>query len=91
MGTGVLWVLTGTHPCDDPPKQDGEPSVRGALLAKGPDTSFGEVHRGSSSSNIHMEEVVKDQEDQIEDGREKMKSAKRGSKRDQTHKRMKHG
>ena len=22
MGTGVLlWVLTGTHPCDDPPKQ----------------------------------------------------------------------
>ena len=28
MGTGVLWVLTGTHPCDDPPRQDGEPSER---------------------------------------------------------------
>ena len=25
-GTGVLWVLTGTHPYDDPPRQDGEPS-----------------------------------------------------------------
>ena len=27
-GTGVLWVLTGTHRCDDPPRQDGEPSER---------------------------------------------------------------
>ena len=24
----VLWVLTGTHPCDDPPRQDGEPPER---------------------------------------------------------------
>ena len=32
--------------------------VRGALLAKGPDSSFGEVHRGSCSGNIHMEEEV---------------------------------
>ena len=24
-GTGVLWVLTGTHRWDDPPRQDGEP------------------------------------------------------------------
>ena len=22
-GTGVLWVLTGTHRCDDPPRQGG--------------------------------------------------------------------
>ena len=22
-GTGVLWVLTGTHPCGPPPRQDG--------------------------------------------------------------------
>ena len=28
VGTGALWVETGTHPCDDPPKQDGEPSER---------------------------------------------------------------
>ena len=27
-GTGVLWVLTGTHRCDDPPRQDGKPSER---------------------------------------------------------------
>ena len=27
-GTGVLWVLTGTHRCDDPPKQGGESSER---------------------------------------------------------------
>ena len=33
VGTGVLWVLTGTHPCDDPPRQDGEPSERQLLLA----------------------------------------------------------
>ena len=30
--------------------------VRGALLAKGPDSSLGEVHSGSCSGNIHMEE-----------------------------------
>ena len=45
--------------------------VRGASLAKGPDSSVGEVHRGSCSSNIHMEEKVKDQEDEVEDGRDK--------------------
>ena len=27
-GTVVLWVLTGTHRCDDSPKQGGEPSER---------------------------------------------------------------
>ena len=31
-------------------------SVRGALLAKGPDSSLGEVHKGSCSEDIHMEE-----------------------------------
>ena len=30
--------------------------VRGVLLAKGPDSSLGEVHSGSCSGNIHMEE-----------------------------------
>ena len=33
--------------------------VIGALLAKGPDSSFGEVHRGSCSEPIHMEDEVK--------------------------------
>ena len=46
---------------------NGVPCVRGALLAKGPDSSFGEVHRGSCSGNIHME----DQEDEVEDGKDK--------------------
>ena len=23
LGTGVLWVSTGTHPCGPPPRQDG--------------------------------------------------------------------
>ena len=48
--------------------------VRGALLAKGPDSSLGEVHRGSCSGNIHMEEEkveVKVQEDEVEDGRDR--------------------
>ena len=22
VGTGVQWVLTGSHPCDDPPRQE---------------------------------------------------------------------
>ena len=45
--------------------------VRNALLATGPDSSFGEVHGGSCSGNIHMEDEVKDQEDEVEDGRDK--------------------
>ena len=48
--------------------------MRGALLAKGPDSSLGEVHRGSCSEDIHMEEEmveVKVQEDEVEDGRDK--------------------
>ena len=48
-------------------------SVRGALLAKGPDSSLGDVHRGSCSEDIHMEEEkieVKVQEDEVEDERD---------------------
>ena len=30
--TGVLWVLTETHPCDDSPRQGGEPSERQLVL-----------------------------------------------------------
>ena len=33
VGTGVLWVLTRTHPCDDRPRQDGEPAERQLVLA----------------------------------------------------------
>ena len=48
--------------------------VRGALLAKGPDSSLGEVHRGSCSEDIHMEEEkvqVKVQEEEVEDATDK--------------------
>ena len=48
--------------------------VRGALLAKGPDSSLGEVHKGSCSEDIHMEEEKAEvivQEDELEDGRDK--------------------
>ena len=30
--TGVLWVLTRTHLCDDSPRQGGEPSQRQLVL-----------------------------------------------------------
>ena len=46
-------------------------NMRGALLAKGPDSSLGEVHTGSCSEPIHMEDEVKDPEDEVEDGRDK--------------------
>ena len=39
-------------------------------MAKGPDSSLGEVHRGSCSEDIHMEEEkveVKVQEEEVED------------------------
>ena len=42
-----------------------------ALLAKGPDSSLGEVYKGSCSGDIHTEEEeveVKVQEDEVEDG-----------------------
>ena len=47
------------------------PSVRGALLEKGPDSSLGELHGGSCSGNIHMEEEVNVPEAEVEDGRDK--------------------
>ena len=46
--------------------------MRGRLLAKGPDSSIGGVHKGSCSEDIHMEEEkvkVKVQEEEVE-GRE---------------------
>ena len=49
------------------------------LLAKGPDSSLGEVHRGSGSEDIHMEEEkveVKVQEEEVEDRERQMKRAK---------------
>ena len=61
VGSWVLLPVPGT-------------CVRGAFLAKGPDSSLGEVHRGSYSEDIHMEEEkveVKVQEDEVEDGRDK--------------------
>ena len=48
--------------------------MRGALWAKGPDSSLGEVHRRSCSEDIHMEEAkveVKVQEEEMENGRDK--------------------
>ena len=47
--------------------------MRGALLAKRPDPSLGEVHRGACSEDIHMEEEkvdVKVPEEEVEDGRD---------------------
>ena len=47
---------------------------RGVIGKKGPDSSMGEVHRGSCSEHIHMEEEkveVKVQEDEAEDERDK--------------------
>ena len=42
--------------------------MTGALLTKGPDSSFAEAHRGFNSEPIHTEDEVKDQEDEVEDG-----------------------
>ena len=52
-------------------KKLGSQPVRGALLTKGPNSSFGKVHRRSCSEPIHMEDEVNDQEDEVEDGRDK--------------------
>ena len=62
--------------------------MRGALLAKGPDSSVGEVHRGSCSEDIHMEEEkveVKVQEDEVGDGRENEESKARVEERANNH------
>ena len=61
-----------------------------ALLAKGARLLIGRSAQGFNSENIHMEDEVKDQEDEVEDERQ-LKSAKRGSKREQAHRRMTHG
>ena len=45
--------------------------VRGELLTKGPDSSFAEAYKGFNSEPIHMEDKVKDQEVEVEDGRDK--------------------
>ena len=45
--------------------------MRGALLTKGPDSSFAEAHKGVSSEPIQIEDEVKDREDEVEDGRDK--------------------
>ena len=45
--------------------------MRVALLAKVPNSSFAEAHRWVNSEPIHMEDEVKDQEDEVEDGRDK--------------------
>ena len=55
-------------------KNLGSQPVKGALMATLPISSLGEVHRGSCSGNIQMEEEkveVKVQEDEVEDGRNK--------------------
>ena len=62
--------------------------VRGALLAKGPDSSLGEEHRGSCSEDIHMEEEkveVKVQEDEVEDGRDNEECKARVEERTDNH------
>ena len=40
-------------------------------MTKGPDSPFGELHKRSCCGNIHKEEELKDQEDEVEDGRDK--------------------
>ena len=44
--------------------------VRGALLTKGPDSSFAEAHRVFNSEPTRIEDEVEDQEDEVEDGRD---------------------
>ena len=75
------------------PTNDGQ-AVRGALLAKVPDSSLGEVHKGSCSEDIHMEEEkveVKIQEE-VED-RERRGSEQSEDRREnrQSLRRMTHG
>ena len=69
--------------------------VRGVLLAKGPDSSMGEGHRGSCSEDIHIEEEkveVKVQEEEVED-RERRRRDQSEDRREnrQSLKRMTHG
>ena len=70
-------------------------NVRRALLARGPDSSLGEVHRGSCSEHIHTEEEeveVKVQEDEVEDERDKRRVQSEGRRENrQSLRRMTHG
>ena len=62
-------------------------TVRGALLAKATGSSLGEVHRGSCSEDIHMEEEeveIKVQEE-VEDGRDNEESKVRIEERTNNH------
>ena len=62
--------------------------MRGALLAKGPDSSFGGMHRGSCSDDDHMEdekEEVKVQEEEVEDGGDNEESKVRIEERTNNH------
>ena len=70
------------------PRPD-EVAVRGALLTKGPDSSFAEAHRGFNSEPT--EDEVKDQEDEVEDGRDCEECKVESRRENQTHKRMTHG
>ena len=45
--------------------------MRGVLLTKESDSSFAEARRGFCSETIHIEDGVKDQEDEVKDGRDK--------------------
>ena len=52
--------------------------VRGALLTKGPGSSFAEAHKAFNSEPIHKEDEVKDQEGEVEDGRDKWRVRREG-------------
>ena len=54
----------------EPEKSTRSQHVRGALLTKESDSSFAEAHRGFLSEPIHIQDEVKDQEDEVEDERD---------------------
>ena len=58
--------------------------MRGALLAKGPDSSLGEVHRGSEDTHME-EEKVEVKEEEVEDGRDNEESKMRIEERTINH------
>ena len=57
LDSGDLFLLSGFH-------------VRGVLLAKGPDSSFAEAQREFISELTRIKDEVKDQENEVEDGRD---------------------
>ena len=64
--------------------------MRGALLAKVPDSSFAEAHRGILSEPTHIESEDEDQEDEVEDERDCEECRVESRRRIKTL-RMKHG